>query len=235
MVVAESPMPTLHARFLAVLCACLLGTGLITASLEAQTESSADQVIVKFTSQSEAGRALARMDLATIGNPTEDARLVELAQDFGERIGIPVRLESLTSGRELLLAVDRDALAAAVAARLRQREGVTSVEVADPTTGAGGEPASPRLTVGFEPGSPFAERLARESRVALEHLPGAGPGALDVQAEVQSAAPDHADLVLDLDALMTGLVERAKADPDVQYAQRNLRLTPYQAGAKERG
>jgi hypothetical protein len=234
MLVAESPMPILHARSLAVLSACLLGTWL-AASPEAQTESSPDQVIVKFTSQSDAGRALAQMDLATIGDPAQDARLVELAQDFGERIGVPVRLESLTSGRELLLAVDRDAVAAAVAARLRQREGVTSVEVAEPTTGAGGEPASPRLTVGFEPGSPFGARLARESRVALGHLPGAGPGAPDVQAEVRSAAPDHADLVLDLDALMTGLLERVAADPDVQYAQRNLRLAPYRAGAKERG
>jgi hypothetical protein len=235
MLVAESPMPTLSARSLAVLCTCLLGTALITASPGAQTEGSADQVIVKFTSQSEAGQALARMDLAAIGNPTEDARLVELARDFGERIGIPVRLESLTSGRELLLAVDRYTLAATVAARLRQREGVTSVEVADPATGAGGAPASPRLTVGFEPGSPFAETLARGSRVALGHLPGAGLGAPEVQAEVESAAPDHAELALDLDALMTGLVERAAADPDVQYAQRNLRLTPYQSGGKERG
>jgi hypothetical protein len=227
-------MPILRTRSLALLCACLLGTWL-AASPEAQTESSPDQVIVKFTAQSDAGRALAQMDLATIGDPAQDARLVELAQDFGERIGVPVRLESLTSGWELLLAVDRDAVAAAVAARLRQREGVTSVEVAESTTGSGGEPASPRLTVGFEPGSPFAARLARESRVALGHLPGAGPGAPDVQAEVRSAAPDHADLVLDLDALMTGLLERVAADPDVQYAQRNLRLTPYRAGAKERG
>ncbi|MGH6906049.1 MAG: hypothetical protein ACREIR_25290, partial [Geminicoccaceae bacterium] len=149
-------MPILRTRSLALLCACLLGTSLVTASPGAQTESSPDQVIVKFTSQSDAGRALARMDLATIGDPAEDARLVELAQDFGERIGVPVRLESLTSGRELLLAVDRDALAAAVAARLRQREGVTRVAVAAPTTGPGGEPAAPRLTVAFEPGSPFA-------------------------------------------------------------------------------
>ena len=179
-------MPILAARLLALLWACLLGTSLIAASPEARTESSADQVIVKFTSQSDAGRALAQMDLATIGDPAQDARLVELAQDFGERIGVPVRLESLTSGRELLLAVDRDALAAAVAARLRQREGVTSVEVAEPTTGAGGEPASPRLTVGLEPGSPFAARLARESRsragASARRRPGragcAGGGAL---------------------------------------------------------
>jgi hypothetical protein len=222
-------------RALALLCACLLGALLTAASPEAQTESSADQVIVKFTSQSEAGRALARMDLATIGDPAEDARLVELARDFGQRIGVPVRLESLTSGRELLLAVDRDALAAAVAERLRQREGVTSVAVAEPTTGPGGEPASPRLTVGFEPGSPIAARLARARRVVLGPLPGAGAGAPEVQAEVRSAAPDHADLVLDLDALVTGLLERVAADPNVQYAQRNLRLTPYQAGAEGRG
>jgi hypothetical protein len=36
----------------------------------------------------------------------------------------------------------------------------------------------------------------------------ANPDALDVHAQVQSAAPDHADLVLGLNALATGLVER---------------------------
>ena len=121
------------------------------------------------------------MDLAAIGDPAEDARLIEVAQDFGERVGIPVRLESLTSGRELLLAVDREALAAAVAERLRQRDDVTSVEVADPPR-SGRRPASPRLDGRVRAGQRFRrdgrERAARGARASARRR----PGALEIEA-----------------------------------------------------
>ena len=67
---------------------------------------SGDQVIVKFTTQSEPGQILSQMDLAASADPAADPRLIEVARAFGARIGIPLRLKSLTSGRELLLAVD---------------------------------------------------------------------------------------------------------------------------------
>src|SRR5262245_8403004 len=97
----EITMRTWQARSLAALCAGMLGTWLIAAMPDARSESSSDQMIVKFTSDSAAGQALARLDLAATSDPAEDPRLNEVAQAFGSRIGIPVRLEGLTSGREL--------------------------------------------------------------------------------------------------------------------------------------
>jgi hypothetical protein len=214
----------------AILCAGMAGIWLVTAPSQARSERGNDQVIVKFTAQSEAGRALAQMDLATIGQPAEDARLNEIARAFGERIGIPVRLENLTSGRELLLAVDQERLAAALAERLRQRDDVRSVEVADPA-----EAGAPRLAVELEPGSALAATVAREPRVALDPLPGTGGSPVAVEAAVQSLEGDRAVLTLDLDALVSGLVARLEAEPDVQYAQRNLRLRPYPVSTERRG
>lgn len=232
MLVLESSMRTWQARLLAVLCAVMAGMWLIAAMpQQARPESSSDQVIVKFTSQSDAGQALARMDLAAIGDPTEDTRLNEIAEAFGERIGVPVRLESLTSGRELLLAVDHEALAVALAERLRQRDDVISAEVADSGNGT----KAPRLAVAFEPESAFAKLVAGGQRVTLESLSGEGGSGLEVEAEVESSSEDHAVLALDLDALMSSLLERVAADPDVQYAQRNLRLAPYRTGGEGRG
>jgi hypothetical protein len=207
----------------------MAGLWLVAASPQAWSESAGGQVIVKFTAQSEAGQALARIDLATIGAPAGDARLSEIARALGERIGVPLRLENLTSGRELLLAIDREKLAAAVAERLRRRADVQGVEVADPTGSAG-----PRLAVAFAPGSALAKTVASEARVALELPPGKIGGPLEVEAAVQSSDRDRAVLALDLDALLSGLLARLEADPEVQYVQRNLQLRPYPAGAKPR-
>lgn len=219
-------MPMRRPRSRVRWCAGLVGMWLIAATSHAWSESSGDQVIVKFTSESEAGQILSQMNLAAIGDPAEDARVVGVAQDFSQRIGIPLRLERLTSGRELLLAVDHQALASALAERLRQREDVTGAEVADP--GSAGE--APRLAVEFRPESAFAEMVAGGSRVALE-----GPGRSEIEALVQSSKRDRAILTLDPDALMSTLLARIEADPNVQYAQPNLRLRPYRAEAGGQG
>jgi hypothetical protein len=215
------------ARPLAALAAALAGPWLVAATAPAAAESSGDQVIVKFTSQSEAGQILARMDLAAIAEPAADPRLIEVAGDFGARIGLPLRLEGLTSGRELLLAVDYLALASALAARLRQRDDITGVEVMRPAS----EERTPRLEVEFAPGSAFAALVASGPRLALEPVSGQE----EIQAEVQTSERDRAVLALDPDALMSALLARIEADPAVQYAQPNLRLRPYRAAVGGQG
>src|SRR5690606_23753660 len=97
-------MGTGRARSIAVWCAALTGAWLIAAGAHA-SPGSADQVIVKFAPESEAGQVLSRMDLAAVVDPAGDAQLAAIARDLGERIGMPLSLESLTSGRELLLAL----------------------------------------------------------------------------------------------------------------------------------
>lgn len=223
-------MATGWARSVAGLCAGLAGTLLIAATVHSSS-GGGDQVIVKFTSHSEAGETLAQMNLAAIAEPVGDTRLVEVARGLGERIGIPLRLESLTSGRELLLAVDHQALTSVLAERLRQRDGVTGVEVLQRP----GHERAPRLEVEFEPDSAFAETIASGQQLALEALSGDGPARLGIEAEVQFHDRNHAVLALDPEALMTTLLARIEADPDVQYAQPNLLLSPYRGGTGAQG
>jgi hypothetical protein len=214
------------ARPLAALAVALAGLWLVAATAHARAESGGDQVIVKFAPQSEAGQILSRMDLAAIADPAEDPRLIEVARDFGARIGLPLRLKGLTSGRELLLALDYRALASALAEGLRQRGDITGVEVTDP---AGDE--APRLEVEFAPGSAFAEMVAAGPRIVLEPVAGQG----EIEVEVQRSDRDRAVLALDPDALMSALLARIEADPAVQYAQPDLRLRPYRAAVGGQG
>ena len=172
-----------RARLLAALCVGWVGMSLIAATAHSESESSSDQVIVKFTSESAAGQALAQMDLSAIADPAGDARLIQVARDFGERIGIPLLLESLTSGRELLLAVDQQGLAVALAERLRLRDDITAVAMAEPASAGG----APRLEVEFEPGSAFAELVASGPRVALEPVAGVGEIEVAVQRRYAGA------------------------------------------------
>ena len=83
-------------------------------------------MIVKFAVR-ERSRAGAGADgLSAIADPAGDARLIQVARDFGERVGIPLLLESLTSGRELLLAVDQQGW------RLRLRSACVSATTSPP-------------------------------------------------------------------------------------------------------
>ena len=85
------------------------------------------------------------------------------------------------------------------------------------------EPASdggaPRLEVEFEPGSAFAELVASGPRVALEPVAGVG----EIEVAVQRRYRERAVLALDPDALGV-LLARIEADPEVQYAQPNVRM-----------
>jgi hypothetical protein len=224
---AEASMRIRWARALIALAVALAGLWLVAATAHAGAGSGGDQVIVKFAPQSEAGQILSRMDLTAIADPAEDPRLIEVARDFGARIGFPLRLQSLTSGRELLLALDYQQLARALADGLRQRADVTGVELMPPAS----EERTPRLQVAFAPGSAFAEMVASGPRIALDPVSGQG----EIEVEVRRSERDRAVLALDPDALMSALLARIEADPAVQYAQPDLRLRPYRAAAGGQG
>lgn len=223
---AEIAMRRRRAQRFAAWGAGLLAAWLAAAAPDAASQGSGDQVIVKFKEQSEAGQTLSRLDLGAIADPAGDVRLTEVARRLGERVGVPLRLESLTSGRELLLGIDYRQLASALAEGLRRRADIASAAVTDP-----GRDEAPRLAVEFEPGSAFAEMVASGPRVALEPASGLGR----IEAEVEMSDRHRAVLALDREALLSAVLARIGADPDVQYAQPNLRMRPYRAEAGAQG
>ena len=83
------------------------------------------EVLVKFAAASTGGKLLAAADPESIGT---DAALARYLATASQEVGIPLRAERLTSGGELLLAIDEEALVSQVLERVR---GDSRVETAE--------------------------------------------------------------------------------------------------------
>ncbi len=181
----------------------------------------AGELIVGFAPGSAIERALAGSGGRIEGNAALADGLAALARE----IGVPLVARQLTSGGELLLAVDRDALVEECLRRLRANPNVERAErVAQPQTIL----PSPReeLRVVLRPGSEAA-RLA-----AAAHEGGEPPHALAALASL--LLPDHPAhptarlageievvLTLDLEALTLDLAARLEERPDVRSVELN--------------
>jgi len=168
----------------------------------------AGDMIVKFRDTSEAG---ASMNAVLSGSRTI-ASAAPVAARLSTELGVPLRLVHVTSGREALLAIDRDALLASLAQRAAREPGVASAVPVVPGPGLPPDLASVRLRM--TPGAataPLAEKLVSGSLVRPRvHSDAAGTTLLSV---------DLASLTL---ALLDLLTQRA----DVEYAQANRLLRP---------
>jgi len=169
-------------------------------------------VIVKFRDSSEAGAALA----AVLGGTRPLESAAPVAARLSTELGVPLRLVQVTSGREALLAIDRDELLRTLAQRAAREPGVARA-VASP-------PAAPGLP-------------SEQASVRIEFKPGASPQALAAKLASGSLLRPrlHADpagvtlLSYDMAGLTLALLERLKQQPDVEYAQANRLLRPVDA------
>ncbi len=83
------------------------------------------ELIVKFAVGSEGRQTtLQAMQAGTAA----EAHLQPLAQSLSEQINIPLTITRATSGQEVILAVDRDALMAELMERLQQRSDIEYVQ-----------------------------------------------------------------------------------------------------------
>lgn len=169
----------------------------------------AGDLIVKFRDASEPGVALA----AVLAGTRTLGSAAPVAVRLSAETGVPLKLVQVTSGREALLAVDRDALLRSLAQRAAREPGVARAE---PVV-----PAAPGLPSDL-------------ASVRLQLQPGAAPtGLADKLASGELLRPklgraaDGATLLnLDVAALTLSLLERLKQHPDVEYAQANRLLRP---------
>jgi hypothetical protein len=135
-----------------------------------------------------------------------------LAARLSADLKVPLRFVQATSGRELLLALDRQALAQTLARRAVREPGVTSAE--------------PQLDL--QPGLPpqhLVVRLKQRAGTSLSALPGrlAVDGVLP---QLQSRPDGSVLLQLDIDAVTEALLARIQQRADVEYAQANRLLRP---------
>jgi hypothetical protein len=192
----------------------------------------AGDLIVKFRDGDEAGQVVARAMRADQPLP----EVAPVAARLSAELGLPLVATRVTSGRELVLGIDRDRLAQALRERLARDPAVRGVTpIAAPKTVL--PAAQVALAVELAPNTE-AERQVREAARA-GHQSGPGIDAL-VARMAGGADPrpagrvtERGELVVAIDvaALTRELVERLKRRPDVEYAQVSQIVRPF-GGAK---
>lgn len=168
-------------------------------------------LIVKFRDTSEAGASLA----AVVGGTRTPESAAPVATRLSEALGVPLRLVQVTSGREALLAIDRDALVRSLAQRAASEPGVVRA-----------------ITVPSAPGLP-----AEQASVRVELTPQTAPSALAARLASGSLLRPrlHQDssgatlLSYDMVGLTSAVLERLKQQADVEYAQANRLLRAVEA------
>lgn len=194
----------------------------------------AGDLIVKFVDASEAGKLLAQVVAGT--KPTDAA--VPIAARLSAELGVPLVAAQVTSGRELVMAIDRDKLKQAMTQLAGRDPAVRQVTPRDP----------PRTVLPAEQ-LVFAVELSRDS-AAQRHVAQAAAAGRTTSPAVQKLvvrltagmSPQPVGrvdergqlvLIMDIAVLTRDLVERLRLRADVEYAQVNIVLKPFGAAGKQ--
>lgn len=168
-----------------------------------EPQSVTGDLIVKFRDSSATAQELA--PVVTGAKPAADAQSV--VTRLGRELGVPLRVASVTSGRELLLAVDRDAVSKAIEKSAARQTGIRAVQSV-----AAAQSVLPAPQMQFEvipePGAPTPSAAQLAGRFA------------DYAAV--SADMDRMVLTIDMAELTRATAEKLGKDPQVEYAQLNL-------------
>lgn len=183
-------------------------------------------VIVKFREASEAGALVARAMRAG----SEPGPAAAIAERLSAELGIALAAVRVTSGRELVLSIDRERIFVALEQSARRDAAVRHVmRVSPPDTVL----ASPQLTivVDFQPGSEPAGLLRRagEKRVSADELQALVARLARGVKPLPTGTPKESGrlaLTVDVVALTRDLVGRLKLRADVDYAQPSYVLKP---------
>ena len=171
-------------------------------------------LIVKFRDSSDGGMALA----GVLGGTRTLSSVEPLAVRLSAAMGVPLKLVQVTSGREALLAIDREALQRSLVQRAALEPGVARATAVAPAAGLPPDSLSVRLEL-----TPQAAPHLLGAKLA-----SAAPGSL-LQPRLHSDAAGATLLSVDIAGLTQALLERLKQQADVEYAQANRLLKP--AGA----
>ncbi|KNZ34150.1 MAG: hypothetical protein AD742_01720 [Methylibium sp. NZG] len=172
----------------------------------------AGDLIVKFHDTSDGGATLA----SVLGGTRTLASAEPLATRLSEALGVPLKLVQVTSGREALLAIDRDALQRSLAQRAAREPGVARAVAVVPAAGLPSNALSVRLEL--------TPQAAPQGLAAKLATPLTSSSLL--QPRLHTDASGATLLSYDMTALTRALLERIKQQADVEYAQANRLLKP---------
>lgn len=191
-----------------------VASGVAAAAAPAGAPMISGDLIVKFRDTSEPGRRLA----AVLAGQRDMASAAPVASSLSADLGLPLVLVQVTSGREALLALDREALGRSLLARAGREAQVQRATLTVPPPGGGLPGAELVLRIELRPAAPATAAQAVAARLALTRMPA--PRVLD------EAAGKALRLVYDIDALTLALIARLQQRSDVEYAQANRLLRP---------
>jgi len=181
------------------------------------------ELIVKFYPASQAGQVVAQ---ALQDDAHQDAQLQALQQSLSRELGVHLDIRQITSGREIVLSVNAQALAARVVEQLRAREEVKTAQLLE--AGEGQLPGNPKVLVEFAPDSTAARSLSApvEQSQEVQRLVKALEGEVGAPLIPEPPETGQLILVLDLASLTADLLKRIRQRSDVEYAQPNVLLQP---------
>jgi hypothetical protein len=170
----------------------------------------AGDVIVKFRDASEPGRVVAPI---LTGQSRIDSA-VPMVSDLSNDLGSPLTVVRVTSGRELVLAIDRVRVGQIISLRADNVSAIRSMKPADSSARLASQQQL-EFVVEPQPGSDVEK--------AISSITG------NFQPHARSRIDEDGRVLLTID--MTGLtrqtVEQLKKRSDVEYAQANVLLKPY--------
>jgi hypothetical protein len=185
-------------------------------------------LIVKFSDRSDAGQAVVR----AMGADQALAEVAPVATRLSAELGVPLVAARVTSGRELVLSVDRAKLERTLTQRLGRDPAVRSVTPVPPPKTV--LPAA-QITVAVElaPNSEAQRRVqqaaqaGRQTTAEIDALVAKMATGIDPRPTGRVTERGELVLAIDVAALTRDLVERVKRRPDVEYAQPSQIVRPF--------
>jgi hypothetical protein len=213
----------------ALMSAGVFSLGLITVQAADRPAFVAGDLIVKFTTASESGTLVTR---AMQGDQAADRQLVALAARLSQELGVVLAAVRVTSGRELVLSVDRD----------RVLQSLSQVVTRDPAVRKATRIDSPKtvlpavqiaLALDLHRDSEAGRRVrqtaqaGRKTTKEIEALVAKLCVGADPQPSGHVSNRGQLVLTIDVAALTLDLIKRLKRRPDVEYAQPSQIVQPY--------
>jgi hypothetical protein len=193
----------------------------------------AGDIIVKFTDASDAGRVVERAMRAD----KVPADVTAFAARLSNELGVALAAARVTSGRELVLSVDRDRLAQSLMQQVRRDPAVRGIApVVAPKSIL--PAAQLAFVVELKADSEAQQQVRQAAQTGRRTTPEVGKLVDRLAADLYPRPAGHVNergelaLTVDIAALTRELVERLKRRPDVEYAQLSQVVRPYEGGAR---
>lgn len=193
----------------------------------------AGDLIVKFTEASGPGRAVARAMRAE-QLPDE---ITAIATRLSAELGVALAAARVTSGRELVLSIDRERLARTLRQRLKRDPAVGDVTPLEPPKTV--RPAAQlAFVVDLAADSEARRQVEQAVRAGRRTTPEVNSLVARLTANAYPKPTGHVSargeliLTVDVAALTRELIERLKRRPDVEYAQLSHIVRPFGGEAR---